>query len=321
MAFHRGSGKNSKPLYFIRNGVRLAWPAGLLRRRLPHLLDELETRPDREYILSRVDYYNKLAEGAQLPPDESSLLRDFRLRGNRSAYFFDSYEYTRWFTPSLRWHYVFGDVTHVPEVPSVVKSRPIAGDNANSVLLNLDKSRHFTFLNDTIPFREKADRAIFRGHINEKPHRRLFLEMYHGHPMVDAAIISPLPEYPAEWAQEPISLWKHLDHKFILAIEGNDVASNLKWVMSSNSIAVMPRPTYETWFMEGTLIPDYHYVEIKKDYSDLIERINHYIAHPEEAQAIARNAHEYIRQFRDPRRERLISLLVLEKYFRATGQI
>lgn len=74
---------------------------------------------------------------------------------------------------------------------------------------------------------------------------------------------------------------EHLDYKFIMAIEGNDVASNLKWVMSSNSLAVMPRPTCETWFMEGTLIPDYHYIEVKDDFSDLEEKLNYYIAHPE----------------------------------------
>ena len=68
-----------------------------------------------------------------------------------------------------------------------------------------------------------------------------------------------------------------------MALEGNDVASNLKWVMSSNSIAVMPRPTCETWFMEGKLIPNYHYIEIKPDYSDLPEKLQYYIDHPEEA--------------------------------------
>lgn len=75
-----------------------------------------------------------------------------------------------------------------------------------------------------------------------------------------------------------------MDYKFIMALEGNDVASNLKWVMSSNSIAVMPRPTCETWFMEGKLIPNYHYIEIKPDFTDLEERLKYYIEHPEEAQ-------------------------------------
>jgi hypothetical protein len=90
--------------------------------------------------------------------------------------------------------------------------------------------------------------------------------------------------------------------------------------MSSNSLAVMPKPKFETWFMEGTLKPNYHYVLIKDDFSDLEERMNYYINHPEEALEIIKNAHEYIDQFRNTKREELISLLVLEKYFYRTGQ-
>ena len=91
--------------------------------------------------------------------------------------------------------------------------------------------------------------------------------------------------------------------------------------MSSNSIAVMPRPTCETWFMEGTLIPNYHYIEIKPDFSDLEERLQYYMAHTDEAQAIIEHAHEYIDQFKNKKREQLISLLVLEKYFKMTEQL
>lgn len=113
---------------------------------------------------------------------------------------------------------------------------------------------------------------------------------------------------------------EQLDYKFILCLEGNDVASNLKWVMSSQSLAVMPYPKFETWFMEGTLIPNYHYVLIKDDYSDLEERMKYYIEHPDEALKIIKNAHEYINQFRNKQREDLLSLLVLEKYFYRTNQ-
>jgi hypothetical protein len=284
------------------------------------LLAEAGRRDDGEYIRARVDYYNRLLPGAQLP-EEAPALGDFKLKENQSAYFFDSYEYIRWFDPALRWAYVFGDVTQVPAWPAIVKSRPVAGDNACSVLLNLDKNRHFTFLNDTIPFRQKADKAIFRGDISYKPHRVHFMERYHGHPAVDTGVIGSLGDHPAEWGAPKISLWDHLRYKFILAIEGNDVASNLKWIMSSNSVAVMPRPTYETWFMEGSLIPEHHYIEIRPDYADLIEKMEHYIRRPDEAERIAHNARQYVARFRDRRRERLISLLVLEKYFRMTGQI
>lgn len=104
-----------------------------------------------------------------------------------------------------------------------------------------------------------------------------------------------------------------------MALEGNDVASNLKWVMSSNSIAVMPRHLRNLVYGRK-LIPNYHYIEIKPDFTDLEERLKYYIEHPEEAQQIIEHAHEYVAQFRNPRREKLISLLVLDKYFRMTGQ-
>jgi hypothetical protein len=116
-----------------------------------------------------------------------------------------------------------------------------------------------------------------------------------------------------------MTIEEHLDYKFIMSLEGNDVASNLKWVMSSNSIAVTPKHTVETWFMEGTLIPNYHYIEVKDDFSDLEERLTYYINHPDEAEAIIQHAHEYVNQFRDEKREKLISLLVLKRYFEITN--
>ena len=106
----------------------------------------------------------------------------------------------------------------------------------------------------------------------------------------------------------------------MLAHERIDVATNLKWIMSSNSLAVMPKPTYETWYMEGKLMPNYHYVEIKHDYSDLKEKMQYYSSHPEEAKKIIKNANEWYNQFIDKKRERLISLLVLDKYFKNTVQ-
>ena len=53
--------------------------------------------------------------------------------------------YTRLFNSSNKMSYCFGDLTEIPKIPSIVKSRPISNDNANSVLLNLNKVRHFSF--------------------------------------------------------------------------------------------------------------------------------------------------------------------------------
>jgi hypothetical protein len=68
--------------------------------------------------------------------------------------------------------------------------------------------------------------------------------------------------------------------------------------------------------MEGLLIPNYHYVLLKDDYSDLEEKVRYYSENIEEANSIIKNAQEYLSQFKDDKREDLISLLVVEKYFK-----
>ena len=68
-------------------------------------------------------------------------------------------------------------------------------------------------------------------------------------------------------------------------------------------------------------MPGEHYIEIKPDFSDLEEQLRYYMAHPEEVKRIIANAHRYVDAFRDRRREELISIGVLYKYFVATRQI
>jgi RNase adaptor protein for sRNA GlmZ degradation len=83
----------------------------------------------------------------------------------------------------------------------------------------------------------------------------------------------------------------------------------------------MPKPKFETWFMEGQLIPNYHYIAIKEDYSDLEEQLNYYIKNTKEAKAIINNANKHVAQFKNKLTEDLISLLVIKKYFEKTGQL
>ncbi len=312
------SGKNSKLKYYAASYLRTYAPKWPLRRRLEHRLEKARLRPDYAYMEQRRDYYCRLSQGTDIGPD-CPAIGDMRIEGQK-VYFFDTYRYARHFDPALKLRLLPGDITYVPKVPSIVKSRPIGGDNANSTVMKLDRVRHFIFTDDRVPFREKADTALFRGKVKGKDNRIMFMERYYGHPMVDCGDVSRHNESHPEWLRPKLTLGQQLRHKFILAIEGNDVASNLKWIMSSNSVAVMPRPTYETWFMEGTLIPGYHYIEVAPDFSDLPERLAHYIAHPDEAEAIIAHANAYIDQFRDKTRESLISLMTLDKYFRATGQ-
>lgn len=325
------SGKPPKALYFLKEYLHLCIPHAFYERKRKRMLATVEQRPDAAYIRERVAYYNKLTTVAPLPGEARTErgegwflfldeLRRFRPSTFHKVYFFDLQTTARYFSQRLRIGYVPGDVYFTPSFPALVKSRLLTADNGHSVLLKLDRLRHFMFVDDPVPFREKQDKAIFRGKIRHSRIREKFLNMYFGHPMCDCGVVGKNEGCPEEWMKPKKTIREHLDYKFIMALEGNDVASNLKWVMSSNSIAVMTRPTCETWFMEGTLIPDYHYIQIKDDLSDLKEKLDYYIRRPDEAQQIIDHAHEYVAQFLDTRRERLIGMLVMEKYFRLTGQ-
>ena len=323
-----GVHKNIKLSYYLHGIGLMLMPQWLCRRKAERLRKKFKRLPAsaQEDILFRVNYYCHLLVPQSLPADTpmledntfrhndrpwaSALARRKRRLAGPLPFFFDTYEYTRCYSQQLHWCVEGGDVNTEMQLPTITKSRliPSPGQASNNVLLKLNKVRHFFFLNDPYSWEEKQSRVIFRGVVKDKPRRQQFLDMWQGHKLCD---ISDKCDK---------SIIDHLHYRYIMALEGNDVASNLKWVMSSNSIAVMPRPTCETWFMEGRLRPGYHYIEISPDYHDLAEKIEYYETHPEEAKAIVRHAHEWVNQFRDAEREDMISILVMDKYFSMTGQ-
>ncbi len=309
--------KRSPLIFYTTNYVSLFTPKFIHRMVMQWQLRGVERRNDYAYICERVEYYNQLDREVEVDRDSSLSISEFIAKRKEfgSRYFFDTYNIFKGFDRRSRFVPLFGDIIHVPSIPSIVKSRPIDGDIRNSVVLKLNKLRHFQFLHDTTPFEAKDERSIFYTYALGKPHRVAFLEIYRDRE--DVCICGNVqhhPEIPERLYRDRVSIEEQLKYRYILALEGNDVATNLKWVMSSNSVAVMPKPRYETWFMEGRLIPGVHYIEIKSDYSDLEEKIAYYNAHPEEAQAIIHNAHTYIDKFRDDLREKLICYLVAQKY-------
>jgi hypothetical protein len=280
-------------------------------------------------VFDRVNYYNKLTKKIPKPKAKLSKVKNkdsltifakdiFKINCS-STYKYDLNHYLSFFNKNLTISCSMGDVTHVPKEPSIVKSRPIIPNdkNKNSIVMNLDKIRHFNFVKDKVPFKDKINKLIWRGAAHQK-HRIDFLKKYHKHKLCNVAQVANKNEIAYG---KYLSIEEQLKFKFILCIEGNDVATNLKWAMSSNSLCFMTKPKYETWFMEGLLKPGFHYVELKDDYSDLEEKIKFYSTNIDEAEIIIRNANKHTAIFQNKRHEDLISLLVLEKYFDLTKQI
>ena len=61
--------------------------------------------------------------------------------------------------------------------------------------------------------------------------------------------------------------------------------------------------------------PDYHFVEIKRDYSDLEEKYNWALNNEKECLKISKNSKEYMEQFLDKEKEDKITNLIMEKYY------
>lgn len=216
-----------------------------------------------------------------------------------------------------------GDVFFNTPVPIITKTRPI-GKSFN-ILINLDKERHWNELKNInkydIPFQEKNNKIIWRGAPNglivqelyNRPSRRLLVKNYWNHPnnMIDIGFIYNFEETNGKGH---LSIQKQLESKFLISVEGGDVATGLKWMMYSNSIVLMPKPTMCSWFMEDMLIPYIHYVPLENDFSDIEEKYNWCLANLDKCEEIVNNSKSYVEQFLDEDREKLITKLVLKKY-------
>jgi len=310
--------KNSKNIFYLKGMTNILTPAIYLRWKLPHLLASISCY-DQNSILDRVAYYNKKQKPFTLGPDRVQSA-DLTTRKN-FVYYLDFKKYCRFFDPSFFFHYQFGDVVTVPVHPTFVKSRPLTENNANGIILKLNSIRHFTFVKDPLAYQHKKNKLVWRGKAGVQE-RKDFVRQHFDNPLFDIGQ-SNQPEEGGDPRRQKrfMSIEKQLQYKFILSIEGNDVATNLKWIMSSNSLCFMRKPRFETWFMEGRLLPDIHYVLLRDDYSDIEEKMNYYLQHEEEALKILKNAQAYIQQFQNNKTEMLISLLVFKKYFEQSGQL
>ncbi len=306
----------ARGLYYAGRYLGLGIPGAWYRWCWPRWMVRLRSCEDPA-VFRRAAYYNQAENGFD-PGDDVAA---FRLQpfGRRTAYQFDLHSGVRYFPSTYRVGYQFGDIRQVPELPMLVKSRPIEGDNRNAVLFKLNKIRHFYFVRDRLRFEDKRDKLVWRGRACQ-PHRKVFLAHYYEHPLCDVGHYHGRHQ-DVVWTKPRLTISEQLQYKFVLSIEGNDVATSLKWILSSRSLCFMRRPRFETWFMEGKLIPGRHYVQLRDDYSDLEEKIDYYCSHPVAAGEILDEANRWVMQFQNPLIERMTMLLVLWRYFYGSGQL
>jgi len=223
-------------------------------------------------------------------------------------------------------------------VPTLVKSRPIY-DYHESVLFNLNYLRHFADVYKVeeadIPYEDKKDVLIWRGADtgygfgNDIPYRpvsrQTLVESYHLYEGCELDIglssvsvnrkqkntnINPFQKY----IKPKVKMQDLLQYKFLLSVEGNDVATNMKWILYSNSVAFCPPFTINSWILEENLQPWEHYVPVRHDFHDLPDKVEWALNHPDQCLTISKQAKQYMEQFLDLQKEKMIMANVLEEY-------
>ncbi len=220
---------------------------------------------------------------------------------------------------NLKFTYLPGDIKHVPDVPTVVRSRPIGDHNQNSVLLPLNSRRLFEVYSDPHRFEDKKPMIVWRGAVY-KEHRAELLEVCASLPFCDVlATVTSLDR-----CKHLLGNWltpqQQMNYRYLFIIEGNDIASNIQWAMNSNSLCLMRKPRFESWFAEGLLKANVHYVEVADDFSDIEEKFNYYEAHPDRAKAIIKNANAYVRSLQNINEQYALGRQVMRKYAKLSSQ-
>lgn len=183
------------------------------------------------------------------------------------------------------------------------------------IIWKLATHRHFGFLSqisewDT-PWSEKMDKAIFRGQLTgskdfyKRKESDLFncmnmkrCRLVYNHDdskMVDAKLTSTRRRLPhvlngVELVAPKTFPDALLKYKGLVMVEGNDVASGLKWALLSQSVVLMPPPQHSSWAMEELLEPWVHYVPLDEFATNIEERMQWILDNDEEAQRIAERA-------------------------------
>jgi hypothetical protein len=219
----------------------------------------------------------------------------------------------------LKFTYLPGDIKHVPDVPTVVRSRPIGDHNQNSILLPLNSRRLFEVYPDPDAFEDKKSMIVWRGAVH-KEHRAQLLEACESLPFCDIAASFTSIDRCKHLVKNWLTPQQQMTYKYLFIIEGNDIASNIQWAMNSNSLCMMRKPRYESWFAEGLLKANVHYVEIAEDFSDIDEKFRYYEANPEEAKAIIKNSNAYVRAQQNIIEQYALGRQVMRKYAKFSSQ-
>ena len=202
--------------------------------------------------------------------------------------------------------------------PVLVKTRT-DDPNVPGILLKTPgiPGRHWGFLDETPPpsshlsWEERRDVLIWRGSRTGVEHhstnqRQTFVDGLTGRKSegIDVTFV--------DRDEDRMSEDDMMQYRYSLSLEGNDVATDLKWKLASGMVVLMPRPTTESWLMEFALRPGVHYMRVESP-AEVSETLKWLQAHPERARGMSDAARAWMLPFTNKTQELKLERDVLRK--------
>ena len=216
----------------------------------------------------------------------------------------------------------FGDINEIQDKPTIVKSRRI-NNKENSIIFKLNNIRHFDIIRNynwfIINWEDKINEPVWRGTTTgyDNKDRLILVQKYYK--KYNIGFNDLVQNYTAEddkeiYIKNDMTYYDQLKYKYLISIEGNDVSTGLKWMLVSNSVVLMKKPTMESWIMEDKLKPYVHYVPLNDNFDNLEEIVEWCIENDDKCKEISKNATNYMRKFFNTKNEKKILLEILERY-------
>ena len=205
--------------------------------------------------------------------------------------------------------------------PTLAKSR-LRNARVPGILLKLNPGRHWGFLSEPPPlsarlsWAERKDALIWRG--------TSATGRCAGCTNVRQRFVDELAGRSPEGIDVAFGEDSHMSeddmrqYRYTLSLEGNDVATDLKWKLASGLVVLMPTPTTESWLMEFALQPGVHYVAVETP-ADVPVKLAELRARPEEAERISGAARAWMAPFADVEEEAKLQRKVLRKVVALVG--
>ncbi|MGD0465833.1 MAG: glycosyl transferase family 90 [Gammaproteobacteria bacterium] len=107
----------------------------------------------------------------------------------------------------------------------------------------------------------------------------------------------------------------HLKYKYLISIDGNTASwYRIPWILFSNSVLLKQDSSNIQWFYSA-IKPYVHYIPLKKDLSDIFEKITWLKNNDKKAQQISINATNFVKENLTPEKIDQHIVLILKEYF------